>query len=543
LRIKHQVGISLSAVAVLAAEELADTGPSPELLEALDALRVAITLFDSHERLTWCNQHFNYLFRSMPPREELQGLTYAELIRLEVTGGEIAPLDGDVESFVARRRTQLREGEYAPRDIHLADGRIVEIKARRTKTGNWIALWNDVTQARHTFMRLEDLVELSADAFAFWDRNDRLLLCNAAYTDIHGHPGVEFVQHAPFEEMIRSAVQRERFIIDGDPNAWIERRLDAHRSPAGALTVVVPSGDAYLVRDRATRDGGRATVFTDVTERHRAEAALSEQTEALERTKRALAKSQVQAQRQQTYLADLTRRLDEAAAEADTAKTALLRTMSHELKTPLNAIIGFADLLQLVPEQFSKEQVTEYAGLIHGAGKNLLKLINQILDLTKLAARRFPLNPATVSVGGAIWMALDTVRTKAEQKSISLDVVCEPELIITADENALGNMIAQLVDNAVNFTHPGGDVRVSAAREGARVRIAVADNGPGVAPEDMQRILEPFEQAARGTHDHTQGAGLGLPLAKALAELHGGSLSIASTVGDGFTATVELPVS
>jgi two-component system cell cycle sensor histidine kinase PleC len=304
---------------------------------------------------------------------------------------------------------------------------------------------------------------------------------------------------------------------------------------------VVPSGDAYLVRDRATRDGGRATVFTDVTERHRAEAALSEQSRALDRTKRALAKSQVQAQRQQSYLADLTRRLDEAAAEADTAKTALLRTMSHELKTPLNAIIGFADLLQLVPDQFSKEQVTEYAGLIHGAGKNLLKLINQILDLTKIAARRFPLHPANTSVGGAIWIALDAARAKAEQKPVSLEVHCEPDLMIMADENALGNIVCQLVDNAVSFTQAGGDVRVSATRDGGCVRITVADNGPGVAPQDLQRILEPFEQAARGTHDHTQGAGLGLPLVRALAELHGGSLSVASTPGLGFTATVELP--
>jgi two-component system, cell cycle sensor histidine kinase PleC len=531
----------LSAVAVFAAAEAADAGLSPELLEALDALRVAITLFDAHERLTWCNQHFNYLFRSMPPREQLHGRSYAELIRLEVEGGEVAPLDGDLENFVARRRAQLREGEYAPRDIQLADGRIVEIKARRTRAGTWIALWTDVTHARHTFMRLEDLVELSADAFAFWDRNDRLLLCNAAYADLHDHDGLELVQNAPFEEMIRSAVRRRRFVIEGDPDAWIERRLDAHRSPAGALTVVVPSGDAYLVRDRATRDGGRATVFTDVTERHRAEAALSEQSNALEHTKRALAKSQVQAKRQQSYLADLTRRLDEAAAEADTAKTALLRTMSHELKTPLNAIIGFADLLQLVPEQFSKEQVCEYAGLIHGAGRNLLKLINQILDLTKIAAGRFPLHPANVAVGGAIWMALDTVRAKADEKPVALEVDCEPDLTVVADENAVGNMLGQLVDNAVSFTPAGGEVRISAARDGACVRIAVADNGPGVGPEDMQRILEPFEQAARGVHDHAQGAGLGLPLAKALAELHGGSLSIASTPGRGFTATIELP--
>ncbi|HEY1961907.1 MAG TPA: PAS-domain containing protein [Rhizomicrobium sp.] len=531
----------MSAVAVLAAAEAADAGVSPELLEALDTLRVAVTLFDSHERLSWCNTHFNYLFRSMPPREALQGCTYAELIRLEVEGGEIAPLDGDIESFVARRRAQFREGEYAPRDIRLADGRIVEIKARRTKSGGWIALWTDVTPARHTFMRLEDLVELSADAFAFWDRSDRLLLCNAAYAEIHGHAGIEIVQSAPFEEMIRSAVRRGRFVVEGDPEVWIERRLDAHRSPAGAFTIVLATGDAYLVRDRATRDGGRATVFTDITERHRAEAALSEQSQSLERTKRALAKSQVQAQRQQTYLADLTRRLDEAAVEADTAKTALLRTMSHELKTPLNAIIGFSDLLQLAPDQFSKAQVTEYAGLIHGAGKNLLKLINQILDLTKIAARRFPLHMANVAVGGAIWMALDSARAKAEEKPVSLDVECEPDLMLMADEHALGNIVGQLVDNAVSFTHAGGEVRISAARDGGIVRITVADNGPGVAAEDIQRILEPFEQASRSIHDHAQGGGLGLPLAKALAELHGGSLSIASTPGQGFTATVELP--
>ena len=103
---------------------------------------------------------------------------------------------------------------------------------------------------------------------------------------------------------MRSAVRRGQFVFDGDAETWIARRLDTHHSPAGALTLVTQAGDAYLVRDRATRDGGRATVFTDVTERHRAEAALGEQTQTLERTKRALAKSQVQAKRQ----AELPRR-------------------------------------------------------------------------------------------------------------------------------------------------------------------------------------------------------------------------------------------
>jgi two-component system cell cycle sensor histidine kinase PleC len=146
------------------------------------------------------------------------------------------------------------------------------------------------------------------------------------------------------------AVRRERFVVDGDALNWIERRLDAHGAPAGALTVTTPSGAAYLVRERATQGAGRATVFTDVTERHRIEVALAEQAAALERTRHALLDTEAEARKQATYLADVTRRLGAAEAEADTATTALLRTVSHELKTPLNAILGFSQLLRMAPE-------------------------------------------------------------------------------------------------------------------------------------------------------------------------------------------------
>jgi signal transduction histidine kinase len=337
-------------------------------------------------------------------------------------------------------------------------------------------------------------------------------------------------------------VARGRFAVEGDGESWIARRLDAHRAQAGALTVVAVSGAAYLVRDRATRDGGRATVFTDVTDHHRVEAALGEQTRSLERTKRALEKTQSVAKRQANYLADLTRKLDAAENEADTAKTALLRTMSHELKTPLNAIIGFSDLLKSAPDRFQPEQVGEYAGLIHLAGANLLRLINQILDLTKIAAGRFVLKPAAVPAGAMMWAATDAVSTRAEAKSITVEIgECEQDLLVFADEGALTSMIACLIENAVAFTQNGGQVRIAAQSGDGVVRIAVRDNGPGVAEKDLARILEPFEQAGRGTTDHAHGAGLGLPLVKALAELHGGTLSLASRPGQGFTAMLELP--
>jgi signal transduction histidine kinase len=516
------------------AAEAAAIDVLPALPEALDALRVAVTLFDSNERLIYCNRHFNQFFPALPPRRSLYGLSYAELIRLKLEHGAFAQPGEDTESSAARRRAHLQGGDFQPRDFALSDGRTLEMKTRRTSAGGWIALWTDVTEARRTAMQREDLAALAAEAFAVWDTNDRLLFCNAAYAAIHGQ-----ILNASFEEHIRSAAKDRRFAMD-DAEEWIARRLHAHRKPASPFTLVTTSGEAYRVRDGTTREGGRATVLTDITAQRRAEIALDEQARALQRAKRALEKAQEQAKKQQRELDDLTRRLDEVEAVSGTAKAALLRLMGHELKSPLNAIIGFADLMQGSAERFSTEQITEYAGLIGRAGKSLLRLINQILDLTRISAHRFPLQLTNIPVGGVLWLAVDNARGKAEEKQIAVDLGdCVSDVAVRADEGALRHIVGELIDNAITFAGEGSEVMVSVACEGGVVRIGVADNGPGVAPEDLGRVLEPFGHA-RG--DRTQGgAGLGLPLAKALAEIQGGALSVASTFGEGFTATLELP--
>ncbi len=514
----------------------------PSVLEALHCLRVAITVFDAEERLVFANEHFGYLFRSLPPRAELIGLAYEELIRLELAGGEIAEamFAADAEGFIAQRRAQFTTGDYRPRDIALADGRIVEIKARRTASGGWIALWTDVTAARHVLGRLENAIALSADAFAFFSNKDTLILCNGEYAAINQAETPEELIGQSFAELV--CRQAARGLIASNDGPWIERCLDLHSRPAGAMTAEAASGTAYLMRDRATGDGGRVVVFTDVTEHRRVEKTLAEQTRTLDKTRRALALSEAESSRQATYLADLAQRLDRTAAEADTTKTTLLRTMSHELKTPLNAIIGFSDLLGSLAEDVRPEQVKEYAGLIHQGGKNLLRLINQILDLTRISAGRYELRPAALDAGSLLWCAKDAFDTEARKKNIVLDAdACPVGLLVQADENALTAMINQLIDNAVTFTQEGGVVRLSAARHADAIRIGVCDNGPGVAPGDLERILKPFEQGGRGTADHSAGAGLGLTLVKALCDMHGGTLKIESVPGQGFAAAIELP--
>lgn len=507
---------------------------------ALDALRVAITVHDAQLRLVHINQHFNYLFRSMPDRETLLGLDYAALIRLEIAGGEIAnqELVAGVEPFVARRIAQLRQGQFHPMDILLRDGRVVEIKARATETGGWILLWSDVTAARHALMRFEDVTELSTDALAFYDRQDRLIACNDSYAKIVGVAGPERLKGLTFSTVFQMAMGSGNFV----PDTSVTERLALHRETVSAYRLHATTGKTYLVRDRLTRDGGRAVIFTDVTETHRAEAALNQQTAALSRSRQAMEALEAQTARQANYLADLTKKLGAVEAEAGTAKTALLRTMSHELKTPLNAIIGFADLLRMPGTEWPPEKVREYADLIHSGGHNLLRLLNQILDLTRIAGGRYELNRERLDGGAVLRGLLDCFADRARAKSISFDVAaCAPGVMADADENALRQMLGQLIDNALSFTPAGGAIELRAACAGPRVRLIVADNGPGVAQADLPRILEPFEQVGRAMNEHQGGAGLGLTLAKALAELHGGTLLIESVEGQGFTALLELP--
>jgi len=217
--------------------------------------------------------------------------------------------------------------------------------------------------------------------------------------------------------------------------------------------------------------------------------------------------------------------------------------MSHELKTPLNAIIGFSDFLKESAETLEAAQVREYAGLIHQGGHNLLRMIVQILDLTKIAAGRYDLNRMQIDAGAILWATKGEFDARAASKSIVIDAdACPIGVPVMADENALRTICAQLLENAVHFTPQGGRIGLHATTDGATVRLAIADNGPGVAAEDLERILMPFEQSNRGgATQHAYGAGLGLTLVKELAELNGGQLRLVSAPGEGFEATVELP--
>jgi len=523
------------AVALATSTQWQEETQPEDLLAALDCLRIAITILDAQGRLVHANRHLNFIFPVLPPVATLVGETYEELVRRELAGGAIAKAaraNGD-EAFIAARLEQLAPGASAPRDLLLSDGQILEIKARRDSHGRTVLLWSDVTQARHHLGRLEEAIGLSADAVAFYDKAERFLMGNDRYAQLAGSTLAE-LKGKSITEVVTRAANCGHIIHDQTKKDWLARRLASHRAEASAHTLRATDGTVYLVRTRATPDGGRALVFTDITEKTRAEAALA-------RTEKALADQRSHAERQNTYLADLSQRLDRASAEAEGAKTTLLRAMSHELKTPLNAILGFSDLMGTLADNLSVAQVREYAGLIHQGGVNLLRLVNQIMDLTKLAAGRYELRRAPLAVAQLLHRAGEPYETRAAERGIALDIVDGPAgMKIDADETIVTAMLGHLLDNALAFTQPGGQVCLSVQQEEGRIVLAVADNGPGVPPADIERILRPFEQAGHVTH-HAEGSGLGLTLVKAFAELHGGALTIQTSPGEGFTAKISFP--
>ena len=233
-----------------------------------------------------------------------------------------------------------------------------------------------------------------------------------------------------------------------------------------------------------------------------------------------------------------------AAEAANSAKSNFLANMSHELRTPLNAIIGFSDMLPiLLGESEENAKSIEYARDINASGQHLLAVINDILDLARVEAGKIDLVEELVDVDAVIQSCVKLIETQAAKAGVSVDVSCPSNsVIVRGDERKLMQIIINLLSNAVKFTPQAGRVEVAVTSdEETGVTICVSDTGIGIAPKNISQVLAPFGQVGAGLDHPSEGTGLGLPLSKALAELHDGTLKIASELGVGTTVEVNLP--
>jgi len=362
---------------------------------------------------------------------------------------------------------------------------------------------------------LRSILESMGDGVIVRDENGRLLFSNAAAEKLLGvGPAVG----KPAERSERYELFKADQVTPYPPNEMpMARAMCGEAVDAEEVCVHDPNGKeptwlSATARPLRNENGalqGGVVVFHDVTNRRRAEEAILKAKEEAERATR--------------------------------FKDQFLSTMSHELRTPLNAVLGFSDLL--ADERYGplNERQQRYVQNIHNGGRHLLRLISDILDLSKIQAGRLELSFENVRLDQALGEVVSAMQPLADKKSQALSQLAAPGLTVRADVTRLKQILMNLVGNAVKFTPEQGRIELIARRNDEKVRVEVRDTGPGIPPEEQKRIFEAFYRLRQGA-GATEGTGLGLAITQRLVELHGEQLGLDSQPGEGSCFYFTLPV-
>jgi CheY-like chemotaxis protein len=378
----------------------------------------------------------------------------------------------------------------------------------------------ELDQARRI---LVDAIESISEGFSLYDHEDRLVLSNSRYSKLL-YPGLEdvVVVGTPFEEIIRQAAERGLINdAEGRVDDWTRERIERHRNPSGSHHQQRTSGRWIRINEHKTDDGGIVGVYSDITEIKQHEQELADLVEKL-RTAR-----------------------DEAEA-ATTAKSQFLANMSHELRTPLNAIIGFSDVLIETANDAGQSVMLDPLKRIHGAGEHLLGLINQILDLAKIESGKMELAAERVDIIRTVEDIITTISPLVTKGRNKIHLEHDEKVgSIVGDSMRFREILLNLLGNACKFTQDGTiTVKVDRQRraDGERVLIAVHDTGPGMAPDEMDKLFSEFVQLDDSARKRHGGTGLGLAISQRLSRLMGGEITVESELGVGSTFTLILPL-
>jgi signal transduction histidine kinase len=500
--------------ALARAEEEARTRAA--LLESiLAALPQGVSLFGPDRRARLVNPAYGAIMGQAAVRI---GETMSDLIARRAATGEYGP--GDAGQAYAAAAT-YDYAQPARRRRRRPDGTAIDVRTAPLPDGGHISVVADVTteveaeaEARRRAETLDLTLRHIRHGIMLFDREHRLVTFNPQAEALCGAARGWLKPGITRTELIAHLLERGVY-GQGRKASQIVEQL--HGAVLPRVERTLPDGSVVEQQADATPDGGYVLTLWDITWRRQSEAALRE--------------------------------AKDAAEAASRAKSQFLATMSHELRTPLNAVIGFSETIaheaqgRTSQDRQGNERIAEFAQAINDAGRHLLSLINDILDVARIEAGRVDLADQPVDLARLVISARRMMDPAARAAGISLATdVAENLPPVRADERRLRQVLLNLLSNAVKFTPSGGSASIIADRDAEGwLAIAVRDSGIGIAPSDLERVFDPFTQLDGSLARRFQGSGLGLFLSRALAAAHGGTLSLSSSPGLGTTALLRLP--
>jgi signal transduction histidine kinase len=496
----------------------------------LDQVATAVAMFGADGRLTFANAAYRELWgldadwlSTRPATNELlDRLREAGRLPEVVSRPDPHDADGDPRPpeavnyrvwksqvlEAARGESTHEEGWYLP------DGRTLHVTIEPRPEGGATHFYHDVTERIGLESRYNALINVQRETLdhlregvAVFGTDGRLKLHNVSFERIWKLSS-SLLQTSPHIEEIVAQCR----VLHDDPETWstvtrlVTEFSDVRRPAEGQLT----RSDQSVVEYSALPlpDGGTLVSFADVTVSKSYERALVERNEAL--------------------------------VAADKLKSQFISHVSYELRTPLTNIIGFSELLESDRTGPLNLKQREYLSDVSASSRQLLAIIDDMLDLANIDAGALYLQVAPMRIRPMIESALLGVRDRAEASRITLDIQIAPDVdMMVADEARIRQILFNLLSNAIGFSSAGGRVGLSVERRRGMIELKVTDEGIGIPPGEQKAVLERFVTRSQGSNH--RGAGLGLPIAKSLVELHGGRLTLESEPGSGTTVTVRLP--
>jgi len=486
------------------------------LLQAIEHFSSAIALFDSEDHLLLFNNSYVEIFG--PDADSIgPGMSFEELVHLQVKHGLIPAAFGREEEWIADRM-ERHQNPVEEFETERFDGSWIRIREERTANGGLFLTVTDITETktieraeREIRERLRAVIDHLPAGLVLKDEDGRYLLANQQFMELYGLQNSDVFGRTAYDHFSQAqaetiSMQDRTVLRTGIP---MEAEMEVTRLDGEKVFCMITRFPVLDSGGHAIGIGGIHMNISEIKEKER-----------------------------QLRIAR------DDAERANHAKSAFLANMSHELRTPLNAIIGFSEIMeQGLFGPLGNPQYSEYAEDIRRSASHLLSIISDILDLSKIEAGRMELHEEMFDLAYVVNSCRTIVKESAAAAGLALRTLLPDGLPpLYADKRSVRQILLNLLSNAIKFTPNGGGVTVEAKLEpSGAMALIVRDTGIGMSVDDIEIVLQPFGQVESAHTRSHDGTGLGLPITKSLAEMHGGSMTVESEVGKGSAVTVRFP--